>query len=49
MSGYKVTNLVGTPTDYSDRNNWFHLPENTNKPVDQNFRPPSTPALTQYT
>ena len=37
MSGYKVTNLVGTPTDYSDRNNWFHLPENTNKPVDTFF------------
>lgn len=37
MSGYKVTNLVGTPTDYSDRNNWFHLPENTNKLVDTFF------------
>ena len=31
---YKVTNLVGTPTDYSDKKNWFHLPENTDKPVD---------------
>jgi hypothetical protein len=37
MSGYKVTNLVGTPTDYSDKNNWFHLPESTDKPVDTLF------------
>ena len=37
MKGYRVTNLVGTPTDYSDKNNWFHLPENTDKPVDTFF------------
>ena len=24
---YKVKNLVGVPTDYSDKNNWAHLPE----------------------
>ena len=27
MDGYKVTNLIGTPSDYSDRNNWVYLPE----------------------
>ena len=37
MFGYKVTNLVGTPTDYSQKNNWFHLPANTDKPVDTFF------------
>ncbi len=37
MSDYKVTNLVGTPTDYSNRNNWVHLPENTDKEVDTFF------------
>ena len=35
--GYKVTDLVGTPTDYSDENNWAHLPDNTDKPVDTFF------------
>ncbi len=34
---YKVENLVGTPTDYSDENNWAHLPENADKPVDTIF------------
>lgn len=34
MSGYKVTNLVGTPTDYSDESNWAHLPEVADKEVD---------------
>ena len=33
MNDYKVTNLVGTPTDYSNRNNWVHLPETTDKEV----------------
>ena len=37
MSDYKVTNLVGTPTDYSNRNNWVHLPEKTDKEVDTFF------------
>ena len=37
MSDYKVTNLVGTPTDYSDRNNWVHLPEKADKEVDTFF------------
>ena len=27
MNDYKVTNLVGTPTDYSNKNNWVHLPK----------------------
>ena len=31
MGDYKVTNLVGTPTDYSDKNNWFRIPEKTDK------------------
>ena len=34
---YKVMNLVGVPTDYSDENNWAHLPENTDKAVDTFF------------
>ena len=34
---YKVKNLVGVPTDYSDKNNWVHLPENTDKDVDTFF------------
>ena len=33
----KVDNLVGVPTDYSDENNWVHLPENTDKAVDTLF------------
>ena len=34
---YKVMNLVGVPTDYSDKNNWAHLPENTDNAVDTFF------------
>ena len=34
---YKVTNLVGVPTNYSDENNWAYLPENTDKAVDTFF------------
>ena len=34
---YNVTNLVGVPTDYSNENNWAHLPENTDKAVDTFF------------
>ena len=34
---YKVENLVGVPTDYSDENNWTHLPENADKDVDTLF------------
>ncbi|MEE1156852.1 MAG: DUF3089 domain-containing protein [Methanobrevibacter sp.] len=34
---YKVQNLVGVPTDYSDENNWAHLPENADKAVDTFF------------
>lgn len=41
MTEYKVRNLVGTPTDYSDTNNWAHLPENTDKEVDTFFVYPS--------
>lgn len=37
MSDYKVTNIVGTPTDYSDRNNWAYLPEKTDKEADTFF------------
>jgi hypothetical protein len=37
MEGYKVTNLVGTPIDYSNRNNWVYLPERTDKEVDTFF------------
>lgn len=36
-SQYKVMNLVGIPTDYSDKNNWAHLPENPDKEVDTFF------------
>ena len=34
---YRITDLVGTPSDYSDKNNWAHLPENTDKEVDTFF------------
>lgn len=34
---YKIENLVGVPTDYSDENNWAHLPENADKDVDAFF------------
>lgn len=37
MQKYRVTNLVGTPTDYSDKNNWAHLPEKADKEVDTFF------------
>ena len=37
QENYKVKNLVGVPTDYSDENNWAHLPENTDKAVDTFF------------
>ena len=37
MEGYKVTNLVGTPTDYSEPKNWAHLPEKTDKQADTFF------------
>lgn len=53
IQNYKVENLVGVPTDYSDENNWVHLPENTDKPVDTLFiyptvyinPEPGTPAI----
>lgn len=38
MSDYKVTNLVGTPTDYSDKNNWVHITENPDKEEDKMLR-----------
>jgi hypothetical protein len=34
---YKVENLAGVPIDYSDENNWAHLPENADKDVDTLF------------
>ena len=37
MAAYRVQNLVGTPTDYSDRGMWAHLPEVADKPVDTFF------------
>ncbi|MCR4908729.1 MAG: DUF3089 domain-containing protein [Lachnospiraceae bacterium] len=37
MAGYKVTDLKGVPTDYSDKNNWVHIPENNDKEVDTFF------------
>ncbi len=37
MADYKVTNIVGVPSDYSDKNNWAYLPENTDKEVDTFF------------
>ena len=37
QDNYKVMNLVGVPTDYSDKNNWAHLPENTDNAVDTFF------------
>ena len=36
-TGYHVSDLIGTPTDYSDAANWAHLPENADKPVDTFF------------
>ena len=30
---YRVTNLVGTPTDYSNKDNWVHIPEKADKEV----------------
>ena len=38
---YKVMNLFGTPTDYSDRNNWVSLPENPDREADTFFVYPS--------
>lgn len=32
-----IMNLVGTPTNYSDENNWAHLPKNIDKAVDTFF------------
>ena len=37
MSDYKVKNLKGTPIDYSNKNNWAHLPEKNDKKVDTVF------------
>ena len=37
MNNYQVSNLVGTPTDYSDTNNWAHLPDKADKEVDTFF------------
>ena len=37
QENYKVKNLVGVPPDYSDENNWAHLPENTDNAVDTFF------------
>ncbi len=37
QDNYKVMNLVGVPTDYSDKDNWAHLPENTDNAVDTFF------------
>lgn len=34
---YRITNLVGTPSDYSDKNNWAYLPEKADKEVDTFF------------
>lgn len=34
---YKVSNLVGEPTDYSDENNWYRIPEKNDKEVDTFF------------
>ena len=34
---YRVTNLVGTPTDYSKEDSWAHLPEVADKDVDVFF------------
>ena len=41
MDGYKVTNLIGTPSDYSDKNNWVYLPEKADKKVDTFFLYPT--------
>ena len=38
---YRVTNLFGTPTDYSEKSNWAHLPENADCKVDTFFVYPS--------
>ena len=34
---YRVKNLVGVPTDYSKEDNWAHLPDSKDKPVDTFF------------
>lgn len=34
---YRVTNLVGTPTDYSKESNWAHLPDTSDQDVDVFF------------
>ena len=34
---YRVTNLVGIPTDYSNKDNWAHLPGSTDRAVDTFF------------
>ena len=34
---YNIMNLVGIPTNYSDENNWAHLPKNIDKAVDTFF------------
>ena len=36
-ASYKVSNLVGEPTDYSDENNWYRIPETNDKEVDTFF------------
>ena len=41
MDGYKVTNLAGTPSDYSDKSNWVYLPEKADKEVDTFFLYPT--------
>ena len=41
MDGYKVTDLAGTPSDYSDKNNWVYLSENADKEVDTFFLYPT--------
>ena len=38
---YRVKDLVGVPTDYSNENNWAHLPEKADKKVDTFFVYPS--------
>ena len=41
MDGYKVTDLAGTPSDYSDKNNRVYMPENADKEVDTFFLYPT--------
>lgn len=41
MDGYHVTDLVGTPSDYSDKNNWVYLPEKADREVDTFFLYPT--------